>query len=98
MSDGSDVLERQWLELVLFEEIIQVLLQHLEHQAGVVLVSEALVGADKVELVCILLAETHEERLIGCLLEKKLQVVICVVTKLSVLHIAYCQLRNFLAK
>ena len=68
MSDGSDVLERQWLELVLFEEIIQVLLQHLEHQAGVVLVSEALVGADKVELVCILLAETHEERLLGCLL------------------------------
>ena len=61
MSDGSDVLERQWLELVLFEEIIQVLLQHLEHQAGVVLVCEALVGTNKVVFVRIFLAENRHK-------------------------------------
>ena len=59
MCDGSDVLERKGLELVLFEEIVQVLLQHLEDEAGVVLVSEALIGPDKIEFVCIFLAETE---------------------------------------
>ena len=57
MSDGSDVLERQRLEFVLLEEVVQVLFQHLEHQAGVVLVGEALVGTHKVKLICIFLAK-----------------------------------------
>ena len=57
MCDGSDVFERKGLELVLLEEIVEVLLQHLEDEAGVVLVREALVGPHKVELVGILLAE-----------------------------------------
>ena len=60
MSDGSDVLEWEWLELVLFEEIVQILLQHLENQTCVVFVSEALIGPDKVEFVCIFLTETEE--------------------------------------
>ena len=57
MSDGSNVLERQRLEFVLLEEVVQVLFQHLEHQAGVVLVGEALVGTNKVKLICIFLAK-----------------------------------------
>ena len=57
MCDGSDVFERKGLELVLFEEVVQVLLEHLEHQTRVVLVREALVGADKVVFVRIFLAE-----------------------------------------
>lgn len=53
---GPDVLERQRTELVLLEEVVQVLLQHLKHQACVILVLEALVRTHKVELVCIFLA------------------------------------------
>ena len=60
MSNGADVLEWEWLELVLFEEIVQILLQHLKNQTSVVFVSEALIGPDEVELVCIFLAETEE--------------------------------------
>ena len=58
MCDWPDVLEREGLELVLFEEVVEVLLQHLEDEAGVVLVREALVRPHKVELVRILLAAT----------------------------------------
>ena len=57
MCDGPDVLEWEGLELVLLEKVVEVLLQHLEDEAGVVLVGEALVGPHKVELVSILLAE-----------------------------------------
>ena len=56
MCDGSDVLERKGLKLVLFEEIVQVLLQHLENEAGVVFVRETFVGANEIEFVCIFLA------------------------------------------
>ena len=56
MCDGSDVFERKGLELVLFEEIVQVLLQHLENEASVVFVRETFVGADEIEFVCIFLA------------------------------------------
>ena len=59
MCDGADVLERQGLELVLLEEVVKILLQHLKDQTGVVLVSETLVGTDKVELVGILLTAMH---------------------------------------
>ena len=65
MCDWSDVFERKRLELVLLEEIIQILLQHLENEAGVVFVREALVGSNKVEFVCIFLAEKKENGLIG---------------------------------
>ncbi len=60
MCDWPDVLEREGLELVLLEEVVEVLLQHLEDEAGVVLVREALVRAHKVELVRILLAATTQ--------------------------------------
>ena len=57
MGDWTNVFEWEGLELVLLEKVVEVLLQHLEHEAGVVLVREALVGAHKVELVRILLAK-----------------------------------------
>ena len=50
------------MKLILFEEIVQILFQHLEDQTGVVLVSETLVGSDKVVLVCIFLAEMSPVR------------------------------------
>ena len=56
MSDWPDVLEREGLELVLFEEIVQILLQHLKNEARVVFVREALVRSNKVEFVRIFLA------------------------------------------
>ena len=43
LQDGSDVPERKRAELAVFQEVIQVLLQHLKHQAGVAFVLEALV-------------------------------------------------------
>lgn len=61
LQDGSDVLEWQRTELVLLEEVVQILLQHLKHQTGVVLVLKALVCSHKVELVCILLAESWQD-------------------------------------
>ena len=61
MSNGPDILQGERLELILFEEIVQVLLEHLEHQAGVVLVCEALVGTNKVVFVRIFLAENRHK-------------------------------------
>ena len=60
LSYWPDVLEGQRLELVLFEEVVQILLQHLEYEAGVVLVCEALVGSDKIVFVRIFLAKFLE--------------------------------------
>ena len=57
MCDRSDVFERKRLELVLLEEIVKILLQHLKHEARVVFVREALVRPNKVEFVRIFLAE-----------------------------------------
>lgn len=58
---GSDVLERQRWEFVLLEEIVEVLLQHLKHEASVRAVLEALVSADEVELVRWLLRQAGED-------------------------------------
>ena len=66
MSDRPDVLERKGLKLVLFEEIVQILFQHLEDQTGVVLVSEALVGSNKVVFIRIFLAEMSSIRSVLC--------------------------------
>ena len=57
MGDWTNVFEWEGLELVLLEKVVEVLLEHLEDEAGVVFVREALVGAHKVELVRILLTE-----------------------------------------
>ena len=43
LQDGSDVPEGERAELAVLEEVVQVLLQHLKHQAGVTLVLEAFV-------------------------------------------------------
>lgn len=58
---GSYKLEGQWGEFVLFEEVIEVLFQHLKHQAGVVLVLETLKGSYKVVIVCIFLAKSCKD-------------------------------------
>ena len=60
MSDWTNIFERKRLELVLLEKVVEVLLEHLEHEAGVVLVREALVSPHKVKLVRILLTEKKE--------------------------------------
>ena len=61
LSYWPDVLEGQRLELVLFEEVVEVLLQHLEDKTGVILVCEALVGADEIELVRVLLRQSRQD-------------------------------------
>lgn len=55
-------LQRQWREFVLFEEIVQILFEHLKHQTRVVLVLKALKRPDEIEFVRILLAETRQNR------------------------------------
>lgn len=60
LKDGSDHLEGQRRELVLLEEVVEVLLQHLEDETGVVLVLEALEGSDEVVIVRILLTESGQ--------------------------------------
>ena len=61
LSDGTDVLEGQRLELVLLEEVVEVLLKHLKHQAGVVLVLEALKGPHEIVVVAALLTEALQD-------------------------------------
>lgn len=43
LQDGPDALEHQRAELAVLQEVVEVLLQHLEHQARVVLVLETLI-------------------------------------------------------
>ena len=78
MSDGPDVLKWEGLELVLFEEIVQILLQHLEDQTSVVLVSEALVGADKIIFIRIFLAEKRIMKWLGWRLGQVFEIPSCV--------------------
>lgn len=58
---GSYKLEGQWRKFVLFEEVVEVLFQHLKYQAGVVLVLETLKGSHKVVIICIFLAESCKD-------------------------------------
>lgn len=60
MQNWPDELERQWREFVLLEKIVQVLLQHLEHQARVVLVLKALESPHKIKFVGIFLAQSRQ--------------------------------------
>lgn len=57
----SDVLQRQRRKLILLQEVVQVLLEHFEHQASVVLMLEALERSHEVELIGILLAEAWQD-------------------------------------
>jgi len=61
LHNGPDAVERQRRELVLFQKVVQVLLQHFEHQTRVVLVLEALKGAHKVVLLGILHAQPRQD-------------------------------------
>ena len=75
MGDGPDVLQRKRLKLVLLQEVIEVLLQHLEHEACMVLVREALVCSHKVELVGIFLAAKNIYIFNGTLFEITFQMI-----------------------
>lgn len=57
LHDRTYAFERERRELVLFQEIVQVLLEHLENQTCVVLVLKDLVGSHEVVLVRVLLAQ-----------------------------------------
>ena len=48
-------------ELAVLEKIIQVLLQHLKHQAGVALMLEAFIRTHKVILVCVLCTQSVQD-------------------------------------
>ena len=61
VSDRSNVFERQRLELVLFEEIIQVLLKHLKYQTCVVFVLEAFICSHKVVVISTLLGQPRQD-------------------------------------
>lgn len=61
LQDGPDALEQQRAELAVLQEVVKVLLQHLEHKARVVLVLETLVRADEVELVGVLRAQSAQD-------------------------------------
>ena len=54
---GAYAFERERRELVLLEEVVQVLLEHLEDETCVRLVLKDLVGAHQVVLVGVLLSE-----------------------------------------
>lgn len=53
LQDGSDVSQGKRTEFAMLQKIIQILLKHLKHQAGVAFVLEAFIGAYKIILVCI---------------------------------------------
>lgn len=57
LQNRPDDFEWQWAELVLFKKVIQILLQHLKHQAGVAAVLEALQSTHHIVLLCILTAQ-----------------------------------------
>lgn len=61
LHDRPNALERQRRELVLLEKVVQVLLEHLEHETRVVLVLKDLVGAHQVVLVGVLLAQPRQD-------------------------------------
>lgn len=61
LQDGPDDFEWQWAELVLFEKVIEVLLQHLKHQAGVAAVLEALQSTHHIVLLCVLTAQPGQD-------------------------------------
>ena len=61
LRNRPDILQRERLELVVFQEIIKVLLKHFEHEAGVVLVFEELESANEVILVCVLLTKAAQD-------------------------------------
>lgn len=64
-------LEGQWGKFVLFEKVIEILLQHLKHQTSVVLVLETLKGSNKVVIICIFLAKSCKDSNLVVSMRKK---------------------------
>ena len=60
LHNRSYTLEWQRTELVLLQEIVQILLEHLKHQARVILVLKYLVGAHQIVLVGVFLSESRQ--------------------------------------
>ena len=50
----SNILQLQRAELVLLQKVVEILLKHFKHKTGVILVLEALKGANEVKLVRVL--------------------------------------------
>lgn len=61
LQNRPDALEQQRAELAVLQEVVKVLLQHLEHKARVVLVLETLVRAHKIKLIGVLRAQSAED-------------------------------------
>ena len=60
MGDGPNVLQRQGLEFILLQKVVQVLLQHLKDQASVVFVSETLISPHEIVLIRVLLGQSGQ--------------------------------------
>ena len=60
MGDGSDVLQRQGLEFILLQKVVQVLLQHLKDQTCVIFVSETLIGPYEIVFIRVLLGQSGQ--------------------------------------
>lgn len=65
VQNGPDDFEWQWTELVLLEEIIKVLLQHLEYQTGVTAMLKALQSTHDIVVICILTAQSCQDLHLG---------------------------------
>lgn len=65
LQNRPDDFKWQWTELVLFKEVIQVLLQHLKHQAGVAAMLETLQSTHHIVLICILAAQPGQDLHLG---------------------------------
>lgn len=61
LQNGPDDFEWQGAELVLLQEVIEVLLQHLKHQAGVASVLKALESTHHIVLICVLAAQPGQD-------------------------------------
>lgn len=61
LQNGPDDFEWQWTKLILFEEVIKILLQHLKHQAGVAAVLKALQSTHHIVLICIFAAQPGQD-------------------------------------
>lgn len=65
VQNGPDDFEWQWTELVLLEEIIKVLFQHLKYQAGVTAMLKALQSTHDIVVICILTAQSCQDLHLG---------------------------------
>ena len=61
LEGGAYVLEGEWTKFTLFEEVVEILFQEFKYQARMVFVLEVLVRTDKIEVVCVLRAESRED-------------------------------------